>query len=92
MMYPQRPDIKIDFVDHLESKDLFVWAASNGHTEIIKLLLAHPEIRVNEKNSNENTALISAASNGHTEIVRFLLARPEIQVYEKERQNLRCGD
>jgi ankyrin repeat protein len=49
----------------------------------VRLLLAHPEIRVNEKDSNEDSALIVAAKNGGVEIAKLLLANPDIRVNEK---------
>ena len=55
-------------------------AAYRGHTEIIQLLLAHPEILVNEKDSYGATALIYAASNGHPAITQLLLSDPRIDL------------
>jgi len=45
-----------------------IWAAVNGHTEIVKLL-----IPVSNPKANDSAALRWAAINGHTEIVKLLI-------------------
>jgi len=58
-------------------------AAQNGHTEVVKLLLAIPDIDVNKGRIDVGaTPLFTAAQNGHTEVVKFLLARSDIDVNE----------
>ena len=48
-------------------------AAATGHTDVLKLLLAHaPEIDV--QNEAGDTALIAASRGGYAEICRLLLA------------------
>ena len=61
------------------------WAAYNGHTECVRLLLAAPGIDVNKTNQNGDTPLICAAGMGHTECVRLLLAAPGIDVNKPEK-------
>lgn len=46
------------------------WAASNGHLEIVKLLVTCPGVTAA---ADSNYALRWASSNGHTEVVQFLL-------------------
>ena len=48
-------------------------ASDNGHTEIVKMLLATKGIKVNAKDKYVYTALELASRNGHTEIVAILL-------------------
>ncbi|GJL54442.1 MAG: hypothetical protein NPIRA02_15740 [Nitrospirales bacterium] len=48
-------------------------AGQNGHTEVIKLLLAH-KAEVNLPTRNGTTVLMMAAENGHIEAVKLLLA------------------
>ena len=52
--------------------DIFINAASNDHSEIVKLLL---EAKVNPNVQNEYgwTALMGASENGRIEVVRLLL-------------------
>ncbi|HCQ02677.1 MAG TPA: ankyrin repeat domain-containing protein [Candidatus Latescibacteria bacterium] len=47
-------------------------ASSEGHTEIVRLLLESP-VEVNIKNDVGNTALMDASRGGHLGIVRLLL-------------------
>ncbi|MBQ3526920.1 MAG: ankyrin repeat domain-containing protein [Akkermansia sp.] len=56
------------------------WAARDGHTEIVKLLLAAPGIEVNKAHMYGETPLYWAAFYSHTEIVKLLLAAPGIDV------------
>ena len=49
-------------------------AADMGQAEVLKLLLAHPNIRVNEKDSQGKTPLDYATEKGHTECVNLLRA------------------
>ncbi|KAH6874676.1 ankyrin repeat-containing domain protein, partial [Coprinopsis sp. MPI-PUGE-AT-0042] len=58
------------------------WASDAGHTATVKLLLADPKIKVNQRLSDDYnaTALISAAHIGQTETVKLLLAHPQINV------------
>ena len=50
------------------------WAASNGHTEIVKML-----IPVSDPKAYDSVALRLAALNGHTEIVKMLKKAIEIE-------------
>ena len=51
-----------------------------GHTEIVKALLAAPNIDVNAKDRSDTTPLSHAARWGHTEIVKALLAAPTLMM------------
>lgn len=55
-------------------------AASGGHAEDVRTLLATPGIDVNKADIWGQTPLHRAAMNGHTEIVRMLLAAPGIDI------------
>jgi ankyrin repeat protein len=57
-------------------------ACENGHTEVVKLLLARGVI-TNEKSISGWSALMKACLEGHTEVVKLLLASPEISTNEK---------
>lgn len=49
-------------------------AAFQGHTTIVKMILAC-NISVNESNTQDDTALLLAASQGHADIVELLIRR-----------------
>ena len=70
--------VKTLILSHPDSNALY-WAASLGHTECLKLLLAAPGIDVNLLQGND-TPLSIAVEHGHTECVKLLLAAPGIDV------------
>ena len=45
-------------------------ASRNGHTEVVKLLLADPKV---DPSASNNDAIRWASQNGHTEVVKLLL-------------------
>ena len=55
-------------------------AIRRGHTDIVKLLLEHPEIKVNLRDNNGKTALMHAAISGSYEMVSLLLEREDVEV------------
>ena len=58
-------------------------AASAGHTDIVRLLIAH-RADVNAQSSSGNTPLIYACARGHEEVVRVLLeAGAHVEVCSK---------
>jgi ankyrin repeat protein len=70
-------------------------AAQNGHHEVVRLLLGHPLINVNQKTHHDSeTSLLLACDGGHTEAVRVLLAdsRVELNLADLERMTpLMCA-
>lgn len=56
-------------------------ASEEGHVEIVKLLLAHPDIDVNKLGFNRYTALSLAVQSGHENVVRALLKDPRVQTF-----------
>jgi uncharacterized protein len=63
------------------------WAAENGHTEIVQILLnANANIEAASSFWGQ-TALSLAAENGHTEVVQLLLnAKANIEAADKDRR------
>ncbi len=49
------------------------WAAWNGATEVLTVLLKQTDIQVDVLNSLDETPLMLAALNGHTQAIRLLL-------------------
>ena len=56
----------------------FMWACQNGHADIVKLLLHHPEFNAGE--DSLNTAFEWACSHGHTSVVQVFLDFTNIKV------------
>ena len=56
-------------------------ASIKGHTEIVRMLLEKPEIKVNIHDTEfHRTPLHWASKEGHIEVVRLLLHHPGIDV------------
>ena len=66
-------------VGQISEYGVLLGAAKNGHSEVVKLLLAAPGIDV-----NLGGLLAEAAKNGHAEVVKLLLAAPGIDVNKGE--------
>ncbi|KAL3464474.1 ankyrin repeat-containing domain protein [Aspergillus heterothallicus] len=62
-----------------------ICAAKNGDEQMVRLLLQHPDLDVNDmhKCNNRNTALIWAALEGHARIVDLLLSHKDIEINGK---------
>jgi len=55
-------------------------ASCNGHVEVVKVLLAHPDISVNCKNDYGATPLSLGCWGGHVPVVELLLKDPRVDV------------
>jgi len=55
-----------------------VWAASNGHQEVVKILLGRADVNPNNSDMSGRTPLLRAAMNGHEEVVKMLLRRDDV--------------
>jgi len=64
--------------DDFDNEPPLVWAASNGHSNIVATLLQHPRINPNIQTELDYTALILAAGFGYDKIVTALLKHPQI--------------
>lgn len=67
-------------------------AASNGHANVVNLLLEQPTINVNIQTNTGWTALIFAATNNYTEIMQMLLNRPNIDITLADTSHQTCVD
>ena len=55
------------------------WAASNGHEEVIKILLARADVKPDQADTRYGrTPLSWAALNGHSKVVKVLLERQDV--------------
>ena len=55
-------------------------AASDGHLEVVKLLLAHPSVNVNVKTLFGYTAISESCAQGHVSLVQLLLKDPRVDI------------
>ena len=55
-----------------------VWAAHNGHEEVVKILLGQEEVNPDKPDIEGQTPLTYAAWNGHEGVVGILLRREEV--------------
>lgn len=47
---------------------------AGGHTDIVKLLIQHPDIRIDLADKEQRTALRAAAWSGHEDILKTLIS------------------
>ena len=55
-------------------------ASSNGHAEVVSMLLAKQGVDVNQAQNQGVTPLLIASQKGHAEVVKLLLAAPGVDV------------
>ncbi len=55
-------------------------AAQGGHAEVVRLLLAHQDVEVNQTNEGGVSALLFASGNGHVEVVKLLLSHQNVEL------------
>lgn len=66
-----------------------LYASGLGCSPAIELLLAHPEVRVNqERASDKTTPLLMAVQYGHFDAVKLLLRRPDIDVNKADKRGI----
>lgn len=75
------PDIDVN-ATNWKDETVLMLAISNGHIEVAKLLLAHPNIKINYLStiSEAGTALMAAVEGNKLELVKLLLAQPGIDL------------
>ena len=66
------PANELDVPDE-HGNSAIIYAANNGHHEVVKFLITHEGVDLNRRGYLGNTALSRAARAGHIEIVRTLL-------------------
>jgi len=75
----ETPDLDVNWAN--KKDDLFTalhLASYSGRFEVVNLLLAHPDINVNQKTFGGRTALSLACVNGRLAIARVLLKDPRV--------------
>lgn len=69
----------VNWQDSKKQTSLMI-SASFGHTDIVKILLADPTVKLNLVDARGSTALVAAVQNGRTETVELLLSASGIDV------------
>lgn len=92
------PDYKtklFEFDSRSEGKltiSLMDWASMNGNVEMVKALLADPEI---DPSANDNSAVLWAAKKGHVKVIIALTNNEKIGLtvdYTSLKQQVNCND
>jgi len=79
------PDLDVNWSDELDyDRTPLHWAAVNGHTAVVRLLLACPDIDVNATECLGRTPFRLACSNNHVACVRLLLDDHRVDVNEAD--------
>jgi len=73
------PDLKNSY-----SETPLLWAAANGHEDVVQLLLATGQVDPDSKDKCSRTPLWKAANNGHADVVQLLLATGRVDVDLKD--------
>ena len=75
-------DIQVNLTDGIDGlgATALIWAANEGHAEVVELLLGVQDIQVNLVDMDGDTALMMAACEGHVEVVKLLLEKDGIHV------------
>ena len=79
------PGLNINWGDWRQFTALH-WAANNGHAEVVKLLLAHPDISVNVTNSDGFTPFLLACQEGQVSRVERERRGMEGESYSKNKE------
>ena len=75
------PDLDVNWEDEEEGlRTALHRASSRGHAEVVKLLLAHPDINVNVLSQYGDTPFLFACENGQVAVVRLLLQDPRVDI------------
>ena len=82
---------QITDIIELNTSDIFGWTAfiyacTNGHTDVVKLLLDTSEMNIdlNARSNEGSTAIMLACRHGHKDVVQLLLNHSDIDLYVKD--------
>jgi len=74
------PEIDVNWGTEETQWTLLHIASRYGHVEVVRLLLAHPDINVNLMNIDGQTPFSRGCLHGHVSIVQVMLKDPRIDV------------
>jgi ankyrin repeat protein len=64
-----------------------MWAACEGHLDIVKYLLLRPRMKVDARADSGDTALTIACRYGHADVVKFLVVKgADVRAKNQERE------
>jgi len=64
-----------------------VWAASNGHERIVKILLGRDDVNPDRPNCFSLTPLLCATRNGHEGVVKMLFGRDDVDPNKQDKNS-----
>lgn len=65
---------------HLDDGTVFHYASAHGKLDVMKAILEHSDIDINDGDASGDTPLIMACRYAKEEVIDFLLKRPDIKV------------
>ena len=74
------PDIDINWKEEQSGSTALIEAVRGRHRHVVRHILRHHNVDVNQKDSNGASALSIAAWEGYCEMVRMLIKHPNIDV------------
>jgi len=74
------PSVNVNWADNVNRWTALHSASRLGHSEVVKTLLTHPHINVNQKDKYGQTPLSRACENGKVTAVWVLLKDPRVDV------------
>lgn len=86
----ENPNLKVNwfsphyYQDHY-ARTALIWACNNGHDKVVALLLAHPDIDVNQKNVGGGSPFFYACANGKTSCVQLLLKDARVKANQPDK-------
>jgi len=74
------PGLDVNWADDEHQMSVLHIASYNHHTAVVKLLLAHPHINVNQQDTYGRTPFSLACAGGHVSVIQLLLNDPRVDV------------
>jgi ankyrin repeat protein len=74
-----------DKYDEIMWATALMYASQEGHAEVVKMLIQHKNIDINQQNENGKTALMLASERGHEDIVKMLLEKENIEINQGDK-------
>ena len=82
------PEVDVNWASGERADALLHTACRLGHTEVVRDLLAHPDIDVNKPNAGNATPMYIACQEGHRDVVHLLMCDPRVDVNQTPEDNV----